>query len=68
MKCETCSIEMKSPWDKLSYKEKPICYACIPFKFEPIDEKEYDEAGNIPEVDGQKSLPSGDGGGLPNCS
>lgn len=27
-----------------------------------------DEAGDISEVDGQKSLPAGDGGGLPNCS
>lgn len=26
-----------------------------------------DEAGNIPEVDGQKSLPAGDGGRLPDC-
>lgn len=64
MKCNFCKF--RSSFPGLKWFKKSICLDCLDTI--TFTKAENDEAGIVSEVDGQKSLPAGDGGGLPDCS
>lgn len=65
MKCLWCKFRKAVPG--LKYFGRRICGECLE-EVMNLKEIDNDEAGSVSEVDGQKSLSAGDGGGLPNCS